>query len=158
MPIDAAITARSFWNRYKRLIIGAALLLLLLLLLIWIIRGFVSPHRFPADLRVNWGQSLERLDRNAMPLSELPQTRSGFYRNAQLWIGGGRCFIESGWPAYARFEAGSGQAITVHPEEGTEVLRVSKFDSDRREPVAPGSLVSLGDAYLINDLFVRLKL
>ena len=38
------------------------------------------------------------------------------------------------------------------------MLRINKFDPDKRDPVTKGALVSLGDSYLVNDLYIRLKL
>ncbi|MCA9670754.1 MAG: VWA domain-containing protein [Myxococcales bacterium] len=158
VPVTVEIKPRGFWNRYKRLLLYLGVGLLLLIFLIWLIRGFVAPHPFPEALKVNWGKSIDRLDRNEMPVSELSQAKRGFYRNAQLCVGGRRCFLESGWGQRARFEATGQSAISLFPEDGSEVLRVNKFDSEKRDPVKAGALVSIGDTYQVGDLFVRLKL
>lgn len=158
LPVAVEITPCSFWNRYKGLIVKLAIALLVLLFLLWLIIGFVKPHDFVENLQVNWGQSIERLDRNAMPLSEVRGTSRGFYRNAQLWVGGSRCFLQSGWPARARFEAMSRRGIKLFAEEGVELERINKFDSERREAMTSGGTATVGDIYKIGDLFVRLKL
>lgn len=158
VPADVKIEARSWWNRYKCLLLGLAIALATLLLLIWIIRGFISPHPFQDNLKVNWGNSLKRLERNEMPVSEIPGTGRGFYRNAQLRIGGGRCFMESGWPTTARFEATGRRSISLLTEEGVSSERVDKFDTDRLQPLQSGAPVGLDEIIKINDLYFRLKL
>lgn len=158
LPLSIEITPCSFWNRYKGLILKLGIALLVLLFLLWLIIGIIKPHDFPENLQVNWGQSIERLDRNAMPLSEVRGTSRGFYRNAQLWIGGSRCFLQSGWPARARFEAMSRRGIKLFAEDGVELERINKFDSERRDAITSGATATVGDIYKIGDLFVRLKL
>lgn len=157
-PAEVRITACSWWNRYKRLLFGLLLALVLLALLIWLIYGYIKPNSFPENLKVNWGKPIERLERNEMPVSEVPRSGRGFYRNAQLWVGGRYCFMGSGLPALARFEATSRRGISLFAEEGATVERVNKFESDKLDPVASGSPVGLGDIYKINDLFFRLKI
>jgi von Willebrand factor type A domain len=158
VPADVKIGARTWWNRNKCLLLGLALALAALLLLIWIIRGFVSPHPFQDNLKVNWGNSLKRLERNEMPISEIPGTGRGFYRNARLRIGGGRCFMESGWPSTARFEATGRRSISLLVEEGVTAERIDKFDTERMQPLQSGAPVSLDEVIKVNDLFFRLKL
>jgi hypothetical protein len=154
---ELRITARTFWNTYRRLLLGLGLGLLGLLLLVWLVRGFVSPFAFPEALRVNWGQTQERLDRNEMPVSEIPGTGRGFYHNARLHVGGPRCFVQSGGPPVARFEATGRGRISLFPEEGVQAVRVNKFDSSQREPVTGGTVVGLDEVYRVGDLFVRLR-
>jgi len=158
VPADVKIEARSWWNRYKCLLLVLALALAALLLLIWLIRGFVSPHPFQENLKVNWGNSLKRLERNEMPVSEIPGTGRGFYRNAQLWIGGGRCFMQSGGAATARFEATGRRSISLFVEDGATAERIDKFDTDRMQSVTSGAPVGLDEIYKVNDLYFRLKL
>jgi hypothetical protein len=158
IPVEIAITPRSFWNQYKRLLAFLLLGLLLLAFLIWLVVGFVRPHPFPENLKVNWGKSIERLDRNEMPVSEVPQAGRGFYRNAQLWVGGRRCFVGSGGTSQGRFEATGPGTISVFAEEGTSLERVNKFDHEKREPVAAGSPASIGDLFKLGEIFLRLKL
>lgn len=158
VPVEITITARSFWNQYKRLLAFLLGGLLVLCFLGWLIAGFVRPHPFPENLKVNWGKSLERLDRNEMPVSEIPQARRGFYRNAQLWVGGRRCFVGSGGVAQGRFEATGPGTISVVAESGTHVERVNKLDPDRRTPLEAGSPVAAGDVVRLGDLYLRLKL
>jgi hypothetical protein len=141
-----------------RLLFGLLLALVLLALLIWLIYGFIKPNRFPENLKVNWGKPIKRLERNEMPVSEVPRSGRGFYRNAQLWVGGRHCFMGSGLPATARFEATSRRGVSIIAEEGATVERVNKFDREKLEPVTSGSPVGLGDVYKINDLLFRLKL
>jgi Mg-chelatase subunit ChlD len=159
VPVTIAITEAGFWSRYKRLLLILAIALGALLLLIWLIVGFIKPHDFPDNLQVNWGNKLERLERNSMPVSEIPRSGRGFYRNAQLWIGGSRCFLQSGWPEQARFEATSKGGISLIAEgEEIELERINKFDHDRREQLQSGVAISVGGIYRVNDLYVRLKL
>jgi len=157
--VDTQLVPATFWKRYKRLlmILGSALLALLLLL--WLIIGFMRPHAFPDNLQVCWGQKIERLERNSMPVSEVPGSSRGFYRNAQLWIGGRKCFLQSGWPARARFEATSRRGISLIADSSDVSLeRINKFDNDKRDSLSSGAGVSVGDIYKINDLYLRLKL
>ncbi len=158
IAVEISITARSFWNQYRRLILFLLGALLALALLTWLIAGFVRPHPFPENLKVNWGKTLDRLDRNEMPVSEVPQARRGFYRNAQLWVGGRRCFVGSGGAAQGRFEATGTSRITLFVESGTSAERVNKLDPDRREPLPSGSPVSVGDVVKLGELYLRLKL
>ena len=157
-PVRVEITSRTWWNTYKRLLMLIGCALLLLLLLIWLLYGFISPHSFPETLKLNWGNTLERLDRNETPMDDIPRTSPGFYRNAQLWIGGPHCCVQSGQPALLRFEAIGRRGIAVLAESGVEVKRINKFDPDKRDAVASGSLVTLGDVYQVGDLYLRLKL
>jgi hypothetical protein len=150
-----AIVARSFWNRYRWLLLGLALGLLFL---IWLVAGFVRPHAFPENLRVTWGKNMASLDRNEMPVSEVPRARRGFYRNAQLWAGGRYCFVASGSPTQGRFEATSASGISVFLESGTPLVRVNKFDPDQQQPVASGSSVGMGEVFKLGELYIRLKL
>ena len=160
---DSAVTVRvtgkiiplTFWERWGRLVITLGVALLLLILVIWIIRGFTSPHSFPANARFGWGKDLDRLKKNELPVTEIPGTKRGFYKNARLAIGGPGSFVPAGAQVLVELEAvGSGRVVIRAPH--VELLAVNKFDDSKTKPVEGNeSPLHGGEIWKAGDLYFR---
>lgn len=147
----------SFWERWGRLILTIAVALLVLFVLLFILYGFVSPHSFPADARLNWGESLDRLKKNEILIAEIQGTKSGFYRNAKLVVGGPGSFLPADGAVLAEIEAtGASQVVIRSPN--VELRKVNKFDDSKTAAVEGNeSAMHSGEIYQIGKIFLRLR-
>lgn len=147
----------TFWERWGRLVIAIGVGLLLLVLFIIILRGFLSPHRFPADARLNWGENMDRLKKNEVVIRELRGSDRGFYRNAKLEIGGPDGF-PAGGVRLGELEATGPQQITIRGAEGAVLEKVNKFDESKTSPVEGNQTgIHSGEVYRIGELYLRLR-
>lgn len=158
VPLRVRVVPLSFWERYGDSILAIALGLGLLLVLVFVVYGFVSPHRFPPHLRFNWGDDLERLDKNEMIIREVQGTGRGFYRNAEFVIGGRGSALSVGGAKLCVLEATGKNQVTIRAGEGVELCRVNKFDPDDETEVEGGEgLMSKGEVYRAGDLYLRIR-
>lgn len=157
VSVRGTVIPLSFWERYGRLIITIAVALLVLALLLFIIYGFVSPHRFPADARLNWGESLDRLKKNEILISEIPGTKSGFYKNAKLIVGGPGSFLPADGAVLAEIEAmGASQIVIRSPN--VELHKVNKFDETKTKAVDNNEAgMHSGEIYQVGKIYLRLR-
>ncbi len=157
LPVSGTIIPLSFWERWGRLIITIAVALLVLLLLLFIIYGYVSPHSFPADARLNWGESKDRLKKNEILISEIQGTRSGFYKNAKLTVGGPGSFMPADGAVLAEIEATGPSQITIR-SPSVELHKVNKFDDSKTKAVDGNETgMHSGEIYQIGKFYLRLR-
>lgn len=157
IPFSVRIVPLTFWERWGDLIIQILAAALAILILIFLIHGFLSPYDFPPDARINWGNSLDRLDKNRSVIREIAGARRGFRRNAQLRIGGPKSFLASGAEA-AVIEAVGENQMVIRASEGAELKKVNKFDP-KKETVVEGGTTGLhaGEIYKVGELFFRVQ-
>lgn len=156
IPVTATVIPLTFWERWGRhvIVIGAGLLGLFVL--IFIVLGFVRPHRFPADSRIQWGDSMERLNKNELVIGEMQGTKSGFYRNARLRIGGPSSELAVGGVHLATLEAVGANRIMIRGE-GVTLERVNKFDPAKTKPVQENeAAIEAGEIFRAGELLIRI--
>jgi hypothetical protein len=157
VPVKGEVIALTFWERWGERIIELLVGLFILLLLIFLIHGFVSPHDFPPEARINWGNSLERLEKNRTVIREIAGARRGFRRNAQLRIGGPKSFLSSGAES-AVIEAVGPNQMVITIAKGAELRKVNKFDPSKDKVVEGGSCpIHAGEIFKIGDLYLRVQ-
>ncbi len=158
IPVRGNVVAITFWERWGEtiLLVGGGILALLLLLFIFY--GFLSPYSFPEEARLNWGNTIERLEKNEVVIREIPKTGSGFYRNAQLSVGGPSSYFPVGGVELVTLEATSSTQVTITAAEGVELMRVNKFDHDKEKPVETGSTgMTSGEIFRAGEIYLRLR-
>lgn len=157
VPVKGHVVPLTFWEQWGQRIIELLAGLLLLLLLIFVIHGFVSPHDFPPEARINWGNTLERLEKNRTVIREIAGARRGFRRNARLRIGGPKSFLSSGAES-AVIEAVGPNQMVITVAKGAELRKVNKFDPSKDKVVDGGSCpIHAGEIFRIGDLYLRVQ-
>jgi len=157
VPVKGTIEALTFWERWGEMITKILVGLLLLLFMIFILHGIMSPHDFPAEARINWGNSLDRLDKNRSVIREIAGARRGFRRNAQLRIGGPKSFLASGGES-AVIEAVGENQMVITAASGAEIRKVNKFDPTKDKVVEGGTCpIHTGEIFKVGDLFLRVQ-
>lgn len=155
IAVRGEVIPLSFWERWGRLILTVGIGLLILLVVLFIIHGFVSPHTFPTHLRLEWGETVDRLDKNSIVLSKTPKAKRGFRRNAKVILGGTgpRAFLPGG-AQFAEIEA-VGPARYVIRTFGAPLEEVSRFDAAKTKtldgsehPMAEQQIYRVGSQYL----------
>lgn len=157
VPVKGEVIALTFWERWGERIIELLVGLFILLFLIFLIHGFVSPHDFPPEARINWGNSLERLEKNRTVIREIAGARRGFRRNAQLRIGGPKSFLSSGAESAVIETVGPNQMV-ITIAKGAELRKVNKFDPSKDKVVEGDSCpIHAGEIFKIGDLYLRVQ-
>jgi hypothetical protein len=158
LPVTGEVVPLTFWERWGRLVMAIGVGVLGLLLLIFIVYGFVSGHSFSSDARINWGESLERLDKNEIVIRELRGTGKGFYSNAKLEIGGPNSPLAIGGVKLAEIEATGPTQTTITAAEGAELRKINKFDESRSKKVDGGTAaMHQGEIYQVGEMYLRLQ-
>lgn len=157
LPVTGTVVPLSFWERWGRLIITIGVGLLLLLLVLFVLYGFVSPHAFPADARLNWGESLDRLKKNEILIREIQGTGKGFYKNARLVVGGPGSFLPADGAVLAEIAvAGAAQIVIRSPN--VPLHKVNKFDDSKTKAVDGNeTAMHSGEIYQVGKLYLRLR-
>lgn len=156
--VKGEVVPLTFWELWGRLVTAIGIGLLGLLLLIFIVYGFVKGHSFSSDARINWGDSLDRLDKNEIVIRELRGTGKGFYRNAKLVIGGANSPLAIGGVELAEIEATGASQTTLTAASGAELRKINKFD-DSRSKTVDGNTTAMhqGEIYQIGEIYLRLQ-
>ena len=120
----------GWWICPGQKILRWTLAVLGVLLLSWIVRGFLSPHRFREGAVLLYAESHDALleirdgDDGHRPFRRFPETKRGFRRNAALHLGGPRAPLPSlkRMPDDARLVAtgGGGAVLVVEREDAVE--------------------------------------
>jgi nidogen-like len=76
------VEALSFWERWGWLILA----LCIILLVVFIVYGYIRPHRFPRDLALTFVPDYGDLDTSPQPLSQWRGVGIGFYRDATAYL------------------------------------------------------------------------
>ena len=116
IPLVITVADPGWWTCPGKQIAKWIAIALGVLLLIWIVHGFLSPERFREGAVLMWASSYDQLlglrdgDEGWRKLMRFPETKRGFRRNAQLWLGGPRAPLPSlkRMPADAHIEASAG--------------------------------------------------
>jgi len=148
VPLELSwqVQGLTFWQRWGWLI----LTLLGILLLLFVIGGFVLPHRFQPGLALVFVPERGELDEQSpQPLRQWKGTRIGFYRHARAFLHPD--YRVSGKP---RGQLASLQAVKggarVAPARGTALFRET-LDGEW-EPVPPeGRSTRGGDVYRVGE-------
>jgi hypothetical protein len=157
IPVRGSVLPLSFWERWGRLMLTIGIGILVLLLVLFVLYGFVSPHSFPADARINWGESIARLKKNEMVIREIQKTSKGFYKNAKLVIGGSGSFLPADGAVLAELEAKAGGQITIS-SPNVELRQVNKFDDSKTKPVEGNETgMHQGEVYQVGKIYLRLR-
>jgi hypothetical protein len=157
IPVRGEVVALSFWERYRNYIQTFLIGLAALLLLIFLVYGFISPYDFPGQLRLNWGEDVDRLDKNELVISELNGTGSGFYQNGTLQVGGRGSPLSVG-TELCELEATGQNQVTLRAADGVELVRVNKFDTDKEQEVEGGeTIMSHSQVYRVGSLYIRIR-
>lgn len=158
VPVKGTIIPRSFWERYGKLVIAILASLGLLAFILFIARGILGPHNFAPDARINWGDTVERLNKNSLVIREIRGSGSGFYRNAKLEFGGPTSFAPADGAPLLTIEAVGPNRMEIRAEGGAELLSVNKFDHEKTKVVEGGRApLSTGEIYKVGRFFVRVR-
>jgi len=76
------VEALSFWERWGWLILALGIIFLI----VFIVYGYVRPHRFPRDLALTFVPDYADLDASPQPLSRWRGVGIGFYRDARAYL------------------------------------------------------------------------
>lgn len=158
VPLTGQVEPISFWERYGKLVIAILAALGLLALVLFVVRGIFGPHNFGPDTRINWGETVERLNKNSLVIREIRGTGSGFYRNARLVFGGPTSFAPADGAPLVTIEAVGPNRLEIRAEGGVELLAVNKFDHEKTKKVEGNtSPMSAGEIYKVGRFFVRVR-
>ncbi len=144
VPLVITVQDPGFWVCPGKKILRWTLIVLGILTLLWILRGFVSPAKFPKGVVLAYAESHNALsklgegDEGWLRLERFDETRRGFYRPSTLYLGGSKAPLPSlkRMAPSARIEASDGGGATLIVEgEGTETFSESKGWT----PVEPGT-------------------
>ncbi|MCA9663330.1 MAG: VWA domain-containing protein [Myxococcales bacterium] len=143
VPLEITVQDPGFWVCPGKKILRWTLIALGVLTLLWIIRGFLSPARFPAGVVLAYAESHEALaklgegDEGWLRIERFPETKRGFYRPGTLYLGGAAAPLPSlkRMAPSARIEARpGGAAVLIVEGDGTETFSESRGWT----PIEPG--------------------
>lgn len=140
------VNGLSFWQRWGWLI----LLILALLVLLFIILGFVVPHRFHGGLAIVFvPERAELEEQTPQPIKQWKGVGIGFYRDARAFLHAD--YRVSGHPqgALASLQAERGGA-RVMPGRGLQLFRET-LDADWETTPVEGRRARAGDVYRIGE-------
>jgi hypothetical protein len=158
IPVIATVMPLTFWEKHGKLVIAILSALGLLLLMLFLAKGFLGPHSFSPEARINWGESMDRLNKNALVIREIRGTGSGFYRNAKLVFGGPTSFAPADGSPLVTIEAVGPNRMEIRAESGVELLSVNKFDQEKTKKVEDGTCpISTGEIYKVGQFFLRVR-
>ncbi len=144
VPLVITVQDPGFWVCPGKKILRWTLIVLGILTLLWILRGFVSPAKFPKGVVLAYAESHNALstlgegDEGWLRLERFDETGRGFYRPGTLYLGGSKAPLPSlkRMAPSARIEASDGGGATLIVEgEGTETFSESRGWT----PVEPGT-------------------
>ncbi|MEZ4459540.1 MAG: hypothetical protein R3E66_07380 [bacterium] len=158
IPVTATVVPLTFWERHGKLILAILSALGLLGLLLFIARGIFGPHNFAPDARINWGDTVERLNKNSLVMREIRGSGSGFYKNAKLIFGGPTSFAPADGTPLLVIEAVGPNRMEIRSEGGADLLSVNKFDHTKTKKVeGNASPLSTGEIYQVGRFYVRVR-
>ena len=144
IPTTITVADPGWWICPGQKILRWTLAVLGVLLLSWIVRGFLSPHRFREGAVLLYAESHDALleirdgDDGHRPFRRFPETKRGFRRNAALHLGGPRAPLPSlkRMPDDARLVAtgGGGAVLVVEREDAVERFT----EADGWQPIPTG--------------------
>ena len=145
VPMRVTVVDPGWWTCPGQKILRWTLLVLGVLLLIWIVRGFLSPHRFREGAVLVYAESHDALldikdgDEGHRPFRRFVETKRGFRRNAALHLGGARAPLPSlkRMPDDARFESTGGGGATLIVDRDEAVERFT--ESEGWQPLRKGT-------------------
>ena len=146
MHLTWSLEGLTFWQRWGWLI----LLILGLLLLLFVIMGFILPHRFRRGLALVFVPEYEDLDEQTpQPIRQWSGTGIGFYRHARAFLHAN--FRVSGKPrgALAGLFA-SGSSTRIVPGRGQALYR-ELLDGDWDPVESGGRTVRPGEVFRVGD-------
>ncbi len=135
VPLAITVVKPSFWTCPGQKILRWTLIGLGLLTLLWILRGFISPAKFPPGVILAYAEShtalskLSEGDEGWLRIERFSETKRGFYRPATLHLGGSQAPLPSmrRMAPSARVEASAGGgAMLIVEGDGTETFSESK--------------------------------
>lgn len=144
VPLVITVQDPGFWVCPGKKILRWTLIGLGLLTLLWILRGFVSPAKFPPGVVLAYAESHSALsklgegDEGWLRIERFDETKRGFYRPSTLYLGGSKAPLPSlkRMAPSARIEASDGGGATLIVDgEGTETFS----ESNGWTPLEPGS-------------------
>lgn len=157
VPVRGVVEPVTFWERYGKLILSILSALGLLAVVLFIARGIFGPHNFGPDARINWGESMDRLNKNNLVIREIRGTGSGFYRNAKLVFGGSTSFAPADGAPLATIEAVGPNRLEIR-SEGVELLSVNKFDHDKTKKIEGNACpLVAGEIYKVGRFYLRVR-
>jgi hypothetical protein len=156
VPVTGTVVPLTFWEKWGRLVIVIGAGVAGLFLLIFIVLGFTKPHRFPPDSRIHWGDSIERLNKNELVISEMKGTGTGFYRSARLRVGGAGHELAVGGVHVATIWMESASRIMIRGEN-VELRKVNKFDDKKTKAVEDNECsLETGEIFQAGELYLRI--
>jgi len=144
VPLVITVQDPGFWVCPGKKILRWTLVGLGLLTLLWILRGFVSPAKFPSGVVLAYAESHSALsklgegDEGWLRIERFDETGRGFYRPGTLYLGGSKAPLPSlkRMAPSARIEACDGGGATLIVDgDGTEIFSESKGWT----PIEPGA-------------------
>jgi hypothetical protein len=161
VPVELEVIAPGWWTCPGKVIARWAAVVFGVLLLVWIVRGFVTPARFPDGAvlaRADSHPELSKLtegDEDWRLVRIYSNTQRGFYKPATIHLGGADAPLASlrAQSADARIEARKGGGATLVVDgPGVETFSESKGWTELEPgttPIHSSLVLRRGDTYLL---------
>jgi hypothetical protein len=140
VPIRAEIVPEPWTFCWRRELLGLAGLLLAA----FIVYGYLSPYGFPPRVGIQMSESEDLNEGSFLPLRAVRGYRSGFYRDAVLYLTENFRLTRHKRGAFVRLHAGSKSRILIRPIHGRMVFRQQPDESWEPIPQGQDTLARFG--------------